>query len=127
GGAIEVSGGGGGGLGEGGAAGIREARLTPVDAARAVQLLTRQASRADRFEVTETVIRLVSAAITGPGRLPSPPRATTQAAWRRLADGTKQILSCDPRASLHQLARRQSVAPHHLRRALPAAPGTTLA
>lgn len=50
---------------------ISEPRLTPVDAALAVQLLTRQASRADRFEVTEAVIRLVSAAITGPGRLPS--------------------------------------------------------
>jgi hypothetical protein len=34
----------------------------------------------------------------GPCRLLSAPRATTLLAWRRLADGTKQILSCDPRA-----------------------------
>jgi len=105
---------------------ISEPRLTPVDAALAVQLLTRQASRADRFEVTEAVIRLVSAAITGPGRLPSPPRATTQTAWRRLADGTKQILSCDPEASLHELARRQSVSPHHLSRVFHACTGKTV-
>src|SRR5262249_42746711 len=62
-------------LADGDPARISEPRLTPVDAALAVQLLTRQASRADRFEVTETVIRLVSAAITRPRRLPSPPRA----------------------------------------------------
>ncbi len=105
---------------------ISEPRLTPVDAALAVQLLTRQASRADRSEVTEAVIRLVSAAITGPGRLPSPPRATTQTAWRRLADGTKQILSCDPEASLHELARRQSVSPHHLSRVFHACTGKTV-
>jgi len=105
---------------------ISEPRLTPVDVALAVQLLTRQASRADRFEVTETVIRLVSAAITGPGRLPSPPRATTQTAWRRLADGTKQILSCDPGASLHELARRQAVSPHHLSRVFHACTGKTV-
>src|SRR6266498_948470 len=91
-----------------------EPRLTPVHAALAVQFLTRQASRADWFEVSETVIRLVSAAITGPGRRPSPPRATTEMAWRRLADGTKQILSYDPGASLHELARRQSVSPWRL-------------
>ncbi len=47
-------------------------------------------------------------------------------AWRRLADGTKQILSCDPRASLHKLARRQSVSPHHLSRVFHACPGTTV-
>jgi AraC-like DNA-binding protein len=105
---------------------ISEPRLTPADAALAVQLLTRQAGRADRFEVCERVIRLVSAAITRPGRLPSPPRATTQTAWRRLADGTKQILSCDPGASLHQLARWQSVSPHHLSRVFHACTGKTV-
>jgi AraC-like DNA-binding protein len=105
---------------------ISEPRLTPADAALAVQLLTRRASRADRFEVTEMVIRLVSAAITGPGRLPSPPRATTQTAWRRLAEGTKQILSCDPGASLHELARQQSVSPHHLSRVFHACTGKTV-
>src|SRR5262249_17220616 len=105
---------------------ISEPRLTRVDAALAVQLLTRQASRADRFEVTEAVIRLVSEAITGLGRLPSPPRATTQTAWRRLADGTKQILGCDPETSLHELARRQSVSPHHLSRVFHACTGKTV-
>jgi AraC-like DNA-binding protein len=105
---------------------ISEPRLTPAHAALAVQLLTRHASRADRFEITETVLRLVSAAITGPGSLPSPPRATTVTAWRRLADGTKQILSADPGASLHQLARRQSVSPHHLSRVFRACTGTTV-
>jgi hypothetical protein len=34
----------------------------------------------------------------GPCRLRSPPRDTTLLAWRRPADGTKQILSRDPRA-----------------------------
>jgi AraC-like DNA-binding protein len=113
-------------LADGDPARISEPRLTPAHAALAVQLLTRQASRADRFEITETVIRLVSAAITGPGRPPSPPRATTQTAWRRLADGTKQILSCGPAASLHELARQQSVSPHHLSRVFHACTGTTV-
>jgi AraC-like DNA-binding protein len=105
---------------------LSEPRLTPVDVALAVQLLTRQASRADRFEVTETVIRVVSAAITGPGRPPPPTRATTQTAWRRLADGTKQILSCDLRASLYELARQQAVSPHHLSRVFHACTGKTV-
>jgi AraC-like DNA-binding protein len=47
-------------------------------------------------------------------------------AWRRLADGTKQILSCDPGASLHQLARRQSVSSHHLSRVFHACTGKTV-
>ena len=113
-------------LADDGPARISEPRLTPVDAALAVQLLTRQASRADRFEVSETVIRLVSAAITGPGRLRSPPRAETQTAWLGLADDTKQILSCDPGVSLTELARRQSVSPHHLSRVFHACTGKTV-
>ncbi len=113
-------------LADDGPARISEPRLTPVDAALAVQLLTRQASRADRFEVSETVVRLVSAAITGPGRLRSPPRAETQTAWLGLADGTKQILSCDPGVSLTELARRQSVSPHHLSRVFHACTGKTV-
>jgi len=105
---------------------LSQPRLTPTDAAVGVQLLTRQASRGDQFEVSETVIRLVSAAITGPGRLRSPPRATTETAWLGLADGTKQILSCDPGVSLHELARRQSVSPHHLSRVFHACTGKTV-
>lgn len=124
--AIELSEGLADGLADDGLVRISEPRLTPTDAALAVQMLTRQASRADPFEVTETVIRLVSAAITGPGRLLSSPRATTQTAWRRLADGTKQILSCDPGVSLHELARQQSVSPHHLSRVFRASTGTTV-
>src|SRR6266542_4371183 len=113
-------------LADDGPAPSSEPRLTPVHAALAVQFLTRQASRADWFEVSETVIRLVSAAITGPGRRPSPPRATTEMAWRRLADGTKQNLSYDPGASLHELARRQSVSPYHLSHVFHACTGTTV-
>jgi AraC-like DNA-binding protein len=124
--AIELSEGLAGVLADDDPARISEPRLTPAGVALAVQLLTRQASRADRFEVSETVIRLVSAAITGPGRLPSPPRAATQAAWLSLANGTKQILSSDPGVSLHQLARRQSVSPHHLSRVFHASTGTTV-
>jgi AraC-like DNA-binding protein len=105
---------------------ISEPKLTPVDAALAVQLLTRQADRADPFEVAETVIRLVSAAISGPGDLPLPRRARTQAAWRRLTDGTKQLLGCDPGASLHELAHQQSVSPHHLSRVFHACTGKTV-
>src|SRR5262249_19820487 len=115
-----------GGLADGDPARISEPRLTPVDAAPAGQLLTRQASRADRFEATEAVRRPRRAAVPGPARLPPPPRATTQTAWRRLADGTKQILSCDPEASLHELARQQSVSPHHLSRVFHACTGTTV-
>ena len=113
-------------LADDGPAPSSEPRLTPVHAALAVQFLTRQASRADWFEVSETVIRLVSAAITGPGRRPSPPRATTEMAWRRLADGTKQNLSYDPGASLHELARRQSVSPYHLSHVFHACTGKTV-
>jgi AraC-like DNA-binding protein len=105
---------------------ISEPKLTPVDAALALQLLTRQANRADPFEVAEMVIRLVSAAISGPGDLPPPRRARTQAAWRRLTDGTKQLLGSDPGASLHELARQQSVSPHHLSRVFHACTGKTV-
>ena len=54
------------------------------------------------------------------------PRAATRSAWRRLADGTRQILSCDPGASLHELARRQAVSPHHLSRVFHASTGITV-
>ncbi len=113
-------------LADGEPARIGGPRFTPPDAALAVQLITRQARQADRFELDETIARLVRAAICGPGRLPSPPRASTQTAWCRLVDGTKQILSCDPGASLHELARRQSVSPHHLSRVFHASTGTTV-
>src|SRR5262249_59552399 len=56
-------------LADGDPARISEPRLTPVDAALAAQLLTRQASRADRVEGTEQVHRPGSAAITVSGRL----------------------------------------------------------
>lgn len=105
---------------------IGEPKLTPAAAALAVQLITRQARHADQFEPAETITRLISAAICGSGPPPSPPRASTQTAWRRLVDGTRQILSCDPGASLHQLARRQSVSPHHLSRVFHASTGRTV-
>jgi AraC-like DNA-binding protein len=124
--AIEVSAGLAGVLADGEPARIGAPKLTPAAAALAVQLITRQARQADRFELTETITRLVSAAICGSGRLPSPPRAATETAWRRLVDGTRQILSCDPGASLHELARRQSVSPHHLSRVFHAITGTTV-
>jgi AraC-like DNA-binding protein len=105
---------------------ISRPNLTPAATALAVQLITRQASYADRFEFAETITRLVSAAISGSSTLPSPPRASTKTAWRRLADGTRQILSCDPGATLHDLACRQSVSPHHLSRVFHASTGMTI-
>jgi AraC-like DNA-binding protein len=124
--AIELSADLAGTLADGEPARIGAPRLTPVAAALAVQLITRQAGHADRFELAETITRLVSAAISGPGPLPSPPRAPAQTAWRRLVDGTKQSLSRDPGISLHDLARQQSVSPHHLSRVFHASTGTTV-
>ena len=113
-------------LADGEPARIGAPKLTPVAAALAVQLITRQARYADRFELAETITRLVSAAISGSGPPASSLRAPTETARRRLVDGTRQILSCDPAASLHDLARRQSVSPHHLSRVFHASTGTTL-
>jgi AraC-like DNA-binding protein len=124
--AIELSADLAGTLADGEPARIGVPRLTPVAAALAVQLITRQARHADRFELAETITRLVSAAISGPGPLPSPPRAPAQTARRRLVDGTRQILSRDPGTSLHDLARQQSVSPHHLSRVFHASTGTTV-
>jgi AraC-like DNA-binding protein len=124
--AIELSAGLAGTLADGEPARIGRPNLTPAATALAVQLITRQASHADRFELAETITRLVSAAICGPGPLPSPPRASTKTAWRRLADGTRQILSCHPGATLPDLARRQSVSPHHLSRVFHASTGMTI-
>lgn len=59
-------------LADGEPARIGAPKLTPAAAALAVQLITRQARHADRFELTETITRLVSAAICGSGPRPSP-------------------------------------------------------
>jgi AraC-like DNA-binding protein len=113
-------------LADGEPARIGRPNLTPAATALAVQLITRQARHADRFELAETITRLVGAAISGSSPLPSRPRAATKTAWRRLVEGTRQILSCDPGASLHDLACRQSVSPHHLSRVFHASTGMTI-
>src|SRR5262249_29448560 len=85
----------------------------------------REAARADGFEVTEMVVRLVTTAVTGSGRQ-SRVRSSGHATRRRLVDEARQVLRFEPRVSLVELARRVAVSPSHLSRIFQAETGRTL-
>jgi len=82
--AIELSAGLASILADGDPARIGRPNLTPATTTLAVQLITRQAMHTDRFELAETITRLVSAAISGPAPCRPhhvPPPKRPGAAW----------------------------------------------
>jgi AraC-like DNA-binding protein len=103
-----------------------EPLFTRVDTALALQKLTRCVRRQDDFELTETVVRLVSGGTAErDGRLRAV-QPSTHITRRRIIDQTREALAAEPRASLRHIASMVSVSPHHLSRVFHADTGATV-
>jgi AraC-like DNA-binding protein len=103
-----------------------EPQFTRVDTLLALQELTRRVRRHDDFELTETVVSLVSGgAAERYGLLPAA-QPSTHVTRRRIVDQTREALAAEPRAGLRQIARQVGVSPHHLSRVFHADTGATV-